>query len=420
MSSSNSYNWFLDNAGIITEAFGRCGIHPTALTREHFISATRSLNLALAAWSNRGINLWQVDLQSIPLVQGIATYYLPSNTVNILDAYIETYFLPTTFTGPPEFTAVPGSNLITITIPQHDLTIGNWIDIITQIAINGIVLEGLYQVTNVLNPNQITITAGTATGSSGIIELESGLGGIELESGTGQIGLESTSTTGVLPVFTATSGSSVVSVFFPSHGLVAGETFDVPEPTLVGGLPLSGGYGVETVVDANTFTFDFAVMDASSTETITLNYGNVVINTQANSSDPIDRIMTSISRTDYAAIPDKGSQAPPSVFWFDRLSPIPTVNIWNVPDGNGPYMFFYYRMRRVQDAYATSGQTADIPYLFLDALCADMASRLARKYAPALLQSFREEAQEAWTIAAEENRERVQLFLCPDTSGYFR
>jgi len=161
-------------------------------------------------------------------------------------------------------------------------------------------------------------------------------------------------------------------------------------------------------------------MDATSNDTETENGGYAIILTQANSAPPFDRIMTSISRTDYAAIPNKLSQSPPTTFWFDRLSPIPSVSLWNVPDGNGPYVMFIYRMRRIQDAYATGGQTADIPYRFLDALVSDMAARLARKYAPALLQSLQEDAKEAWMLASEEDRERVQLFLVPDCSGYFR
>lgn len=395
MTTSGTSNWFLDNAGVITEAFSRCGIHPTALTREHFISATRSLNLALAAWSNKGVNLWQVDLQSIPLTQAQAVYNLPSNTVNILDAYLETYSLQTNVSQVPNFSTVNTSTTVTVNITQHDLVSGNWINIIIPVAVGGLILKGLYPVQTVLNANQFTITAAaaaTATVNNG----------------------------GALPIFTTTNNSSIVSVNLPNHGLSSGNTFSVQESTVVGGLPLGGSYIVLNVTDANHFTFDFAIMNATSNDTETENSGNAVIMTQANSGDPTDRIMTSISRTDYAAIPDKLTQAPPSTFWFDRLSPVPTISLWDVPDGNGPYVFFYYRMRRIQDAYATGGQTADIPYLFLDALCADMAARLSRKYAPALLASLQEDAKEAWMIAAEENRERVTLFMVPDTSGYFQ
>lgn len=46
-------------------------------------------NLMQAGWVNDGLTLWTVDLQTIPLVTGTATYSVPSNTVMILDLYIE-------------------------------------------------------------------------------------------------------------------------------------------------------------------------------------------------------------------------------------------------------------------------------------------------------------------------------------------
>lgn len=394
VSTSGTYNWNLDYAGIITEAFGRCGIHPTALVREHFISATRSLNLALAAWSNKGVNLWQVDLQSISLTQGVPTYNLPSNTVNILDAYIETYSLQTNVGGTPNFSTVLNSAVVTVNIVQNNLVQNNWINIVVPVSIGGLILQGLYQVQTVLNANQFTILA-AATATSTV------------------------NNGGVLPVFTTIAGNATVSVNLPNHGLSSGNTFNVQEATSCGGLLLTGPYIVASVTDVNNFTFIFGTT-ALANDTETENSGNQVIMTQYNSSDPIDRIMTPISRTDYAAQPDKILQGPPTTFWFDRLSPIPTVTMWYVPDGNGPYVFYYYRMRRIQDAAATSGQIADVPYLFLDALCAELAMRLARKYAPALVQALTMEAKESWSMAAEENRERVQMFLVPDTSGYFR
>lgn len=45
-------------------------------------------NLMLARWSNQGVNLWAVDLVTVPLVQGQATYSVDANTVMVLDAYM--------------------------------------------------------------------------------------------------------------------------------------------------------------------------------------------------------------------------------------------------------------------------------------------------------------------------------------------
>ena len=47
-------------------------------------------NMLCSNWSNRGVNLWAVDLVTVPLVQGQASYDVDLNTVMILDAYMQT------------------------------------------------------------------------------------------------------------------------------------------------------------------------------------------------------------------------------------------------------------------------------------------------------------------------------------------
>ena len=50
--------------------------------------AVMEMNLALVKFNNLQPNLWTVDLQSIPLVQGSATYSIPAETTMILDLFI--------------------------------------------------------------------------------------------------------------------------------------------------------------------------------------------------------------------------------------------------------------------------------------------------------------------------------------------
>ena len=45
-------------------------------------------NMMLARWSNQGVNLWAVDLVTVPLVQGQSTYTVDGDTMMILDAYV--------------------------------------------------------------------------------------------------------------------------------------------------------------------------------------------------------------------------------------------------------------------------------------------------------------------------------------------
>lgn len=227
MTTSGTYTFDMSNADILLEAFDRCQIRPAALTNEHMISARRSINLELANFSNRGVNLWAVDLQEVAMTEGTTSYTLDANTVQILDVYIST-------------------------------------------------------------------TAGGTT---------------------------------------------------------------------------------------------------------------------------TDRILSPLGRTDYAMIPNKEQQGTPTSYWFDRQI-TPVLYVWQAAAEDNLWTLKYYRMRRIQDAAATMGQTADIPFRFLDALCASLAARLARKYAPALVGELKAEATEMMALAMLEDRERAPIYITPDLSGY--
>lgn len=73
---------------IFEEAFERCGREMR--TGYDFRTARRSLNLLIAEWANRGINLWTIEQGSINLVQGQVTYDLPNDTVDLLEHVIRT------------------------------------------------------------------------------------------------------------------------------------------------------------------------------------------------------------------------------------------------------------------------------------------------------------------------------------------
>jgi hypothetical protein len=73
---------------LFLNAFSRCQIKRTELTAQHIQDAKLEANFIQIAWANDGLTLWTVDFQTIPLVQGTATYSVPLSTVMILDLYI--------------------------------------------------------------------------------------------------------------------------------------------------------------------------------------------------------------------------------------------------------------------------------------------------------------------------------------------
>ena len=89
MATSGTYNFSPSLGELTLYAYNLAGLRNTSLMQEHMESARMATNLMLANWANRGVNLWAVDLITVPLVAGQSTYDVDPNTVVMLDAYME-------------------------------------------------------------------------------------------------------------------------------------------------------------------------------------------------------------------------------------------------------------------------------------------------------------------------------------------
>lgn len=132
-----------------------------------------------------------------------------------------------------------------------------------------------------------------------------------------------------------------------------------------------------------------------------------------------DRVITPMSRSEYAAMPEKLQQGAPTCYWFDRLIS-PSIYLWPTPDGYGPYTMNYYTFSQVQDAALVNATQPQIPYLWLDAYVAGLAHRFAMIYAPPMEQARLIEAKRAYNIASTQGTEGTSLFLAPNCSSYWR
>jgi hypothetical protein len=86
--TSGSAGFNLDLTEIVEEAFERAGSE--LRTGYDLKTARRSLNLLFADWANRGINMWTFEQGTITLTQGLNTYTVPTDTVDLLDHVIRT------------------------------------------------------------------------------------------------------------------------------------------------------------------------------------------------------------------------------------------------------------------------------------------------------------------------------------------
>ena len=133
----------------------------------------------------------------------------------------------------------------------------------------------------------------------------------------------------------------------------------------------------------------------------------------------VDRYCYQLSRTEYASISVKTTQGFPSQYWFDRLIS-PTVTFYLTPDGAFPYTAYYYRVRQMQDAVVANGFNVEVISRFMDALVASLAHRLARIYRPDQESVRKADADEAWMIAAAQDKEDTPIYITPSVGGYFR
>jgi hypothetical protein len=53
-------------------------------------TARRSMNLLTIEWQNRGINMWTIEEGTINLGQGVASYTLPADTIDLLEHVVRT------------------------------------------------------------------------------------------------------------------------------------------------------------------------------------------------------------------------------------------------------------------------------------------------------------------------------------------
>jgi hypothetical protein len=87
--TSGTYNFAPGMGEAVLYCYGMCGVRRTAITQSHMEDARMATNMLMSAWNARGVNLWSVDLVTLPLIQGVSTYPVPPSTTVILDAYIQ-------------------------------------------------------------------------------------------------------------------------------------------------------------------------------------------------------------------------------------------------------------------------------------------------------------------------------------------
>lgn len=126
--------------------------------------------------------------------------------------------------------------------------------------------------------------------------------------------------------------------------------------------------------------------------------------------DGSDTELERSSLEDYNNLPNKSESGRPTQFFFDRQT-IPEMRVWLVPE-NSTDQIVYWQLKQLQDV-STANEDPDVPYRWLEAMCAGLAAKLAVKKAPDRLAMLKVEAQEAFDLAADDENERASLKITP-------
>ncbi len=128
--------------------------------------------------------------------------------------------------------------------------------------------------------------------------------------------------------------------------------------------------------------------------------------------DSQDTPVWPMSRVNYQRIPDKTNEGRPFNYFSERGkvgNDQRTVTLWPVPDTTGDELLVWCVMRP-EDVTAMP-ETLGIAWEWFDAYAAELARRIARKFAPELVGELSAEAAEAVGLAKHTDRERAPLRL---------
>jgi hypothetical protein len=235
-------------------------------------------------------------------------------------------------------------------------------------------------------------------------------------------GSVTTSNGGVLTDFGSGNANQVatVGVAFTSGGTYA-LNFDVSSDGVsfttkdsVSSATYVAGQTYWFEVDPATYARFFRVADAAGQSlSVTVTLGGT------NSEIELGRI----AMDDYDNLPNKAYQGRPTQYWLDRQRDVPVLHIWPTADtANSLYPLAVRRQRQLMDVGALTN-TLDIPQRWYDAICWQLAWRVAKECPevdPALIPDLKMDAEAALALVTQSERDNSPIRVTPRIGVYTR
>jgi hypothetical protein len=137
---------------------------------------------------------------------------------------------------------------------------------------------------------------------------------------------------------------------------------------------------------------------------------------KTDSGNDTDLQIERIGRSEYLNIPDKDAKGRPTQYFVDRqISPV--VNLWPTPDTASTYKLISYNVQRIDDV-STSAEDPEIPSRFMPCLTSGLAYYIAMKKNPERVGLLKQQYEQDFKLAADEDSPRVSLRLTPARSSY--
>ena len=209
----------------------------------------------------------------------------------------------------------------------------------------------------------------------------------------------------------------------------------IEEAYELAGIELRTGYDAETARRSlnimfadwsnrgiNLWTIEqVSTLLSTGTASYTLNSYDVdivsaVVKVTDSAGNSTDLGVERIGRTEYLNIPDKTIKGRPIQIFLDRqITPI--LNVWPTPDDTNTYRIVANTIQRIDDASA-SNQDPEIPSRFIPCMASGLSYYLALKKNPEKAGMLKQQYEQDFKLAADEDRSRASIHLTPARSSY--
>jgi hypothetical protein len=344
---------------IIEHAFRRCKVAPEEVTAQHLEVAKDCLYLKLSNMANRGIPLWTIERDIIPLYQGQYQFDCPTGTVDTLNLNIR------------DIQRVTGI---------YSASEGN-----ADSAFDGDVSTACTQTTP---GGTITATFSDDTNLTilGILFNSSGTFNFIVETSTDSLNWN--------PIYTN-------AAYIATQGEWLWVDLDNPTSTL-----------------ASSYQNGVTYCRLRAVTPTILNIDELVL-----ANTPREIPMAPINKDDYANLPDHTFQGRPVQYWYNRQLSPPQMWIWPAADAASVFrQLILYRHRHIQDV-GTLNQLLEIPQRWYDAIIWDLAMLLCdeiKEVSPDRKTQIQPDADKAINGAWNEETDRAPTYLRVNISPYTR